>query len=525
MIAASPIHPVDLALIIIYFVVVLAIGFFVTKHTESGDDLFLAGRSLGWMAIGFSLFASNISSTTLIGLSGQAYKSGISVSNYEWMATLILVFMAIFFIPLYLKNRVSTIPEFLGRRFDTRCRKYFSLITIFLSIVVDTAGGLYAGALVLKIFFPSLVIWQVCILLALVAGLYTAGGGLKAVVYTDVIQAIVLICGCLVMTYTIFSQYDFSWSRALSAVPADHLSVIRPLDDTALPWLGTLIGVPILGFYYWSTNQYITQRILGARSLSHARWGAMLGGLLKLPVLFFMVMPGVMAIHLFPGLENPDLVFPTIITNLLPVGIIGLVLAALIAAIMSSIDSTLNSASTLIVIDFIQPKHQELSSRQIRNYGRWTTIILMVIAAAWAPQIAHFPGLFAYLQQAFSYIVPPIVAVFLFGIFWKRVSSRAAFSTLILGHSLSAIVFVLTQRGFLDIHFTIMAGILTLASSLILIVLTLTGLPEKSFEQIRTLLWQPADLRPAKKYPLYLNYQFQSLILVILTVILVVSFW
>ncbi len=523
--SSFPIHSLDIAIIILYFCVVFGIGIAVARRTKSGEDLFLAGRSLGWMAIGFSLFASNISSTTLIGLSGQAYKSGISVSNYEWMATLVLVFMAIFFIPLYLKNKVTTIPEFLGKRFDSRCQKYFSIITIFLSIVVDTAGGLYAGALVLKVIFPSLVIWQVCIALALFAGIYTAAGGLKAVVYTDVLQAIVLICGCIFMTGMIFSNYDFSWAQAFSTIPQSHMSVIRPIDDPALPWLGTLVGVPILGFYYWSTNQYIAQRVLGAKNLANARWGAMLGGLLKLPVLFFMVLPGVMALQLFPSLQNPDLVFPTIITNILPIGVVGLVLAALIAAIMSSIDSTLNSASTLIVMDFIQPKHLELTPRQIRNYGRFTTLILMIIAALWAPQIAHFPGLFAYLQQAFSYVVPPVAAVFILGIFWSRVSAQAALYTLITGHIVSLVVFILSQLGMVMLHFTIIAGILTAVSTGVMTVLTWVYPAGKTRVQLGAYLWSRADYLPDQRYPFYKDYRVQALILVVLTAWLVICFW
>lgn len=520
-----PIHPIDLAIIFAYLIGILVICLVVARRTKSGEDLFFAGRSLGWIPIGFSLFASNISSTTLIGLAGQAYKTGISVSNYEWMAAVVLVFMAIFVIPLYFSNKISTIPEFLGKRFDSATRRYFSIITIFLSIMVDTAGGLYAGALVLKVFFPGLVVWQVCIALAAFAGIYTAVGGLKAVVYTDVLQAVVLMIGCACMTLILFSDYGFSWTQAMAPVPKSHLSLIRPLTDPALPWLGTLIGVPVLGFYYWITNQYIVQRVLGARSLADARWGAMLGGLLKLPVLFFMVIPGVMAIHAFPTLNNPDLVFPTIITKLLPVGFVGLVLAALIAAIMSSIDSTLNSASTLIVLDFLKPKYPNLTPTDIRKYGRRTTLVLMLVAALWAPQIQNFPGLFAYLQQMFSYIVPPVVAIFVLGIFWPKGSNRAGFPTLILGHSLSLLVFILIQRGVFHLHFTIVAGILTAACAFIFVVTTVL-LPSTAIQaDIKPFLFSRQKARPSKPFPFYLDYRFHCLALMLLTLSLVITFW
>jgi SSS family solute:Na+ symporter len=522
----SSLTTIDHVIIILYFVVVLWIGFRTAKKTKSGDDLFLAGRTLTWGFIGLSLFASNISSTTLVGLAGQAYSNGISVSNYEWMATLVLIFMAIFFIPFYIKLRLTTIPEFLEKRFDSRVRKYFSAMTILLIIIVDTAGSLYAGALVIKVLFPSLAIWQICIALALFAGLYTAAGGLAAVVYTDALQAIILLIGSGVVAVLVFAQFDFSWTAAMAAVPPGHLSVMRPLDDPALPWLGTIIGVPILGFYFWSTNQFIAQRILGAKNLRHARWGAMLCGFLKLSVLFLMVLPGVMALNLYPNLETPDLVFPTIVTNLLPTGIVGLVLAALIAAIMSSIDSTLNSASTLVVMDFISPKRPELTPKQIRNYGRITTILFMAFAAAWAPTIQEYPGLFAYLQQALSYVVPPVVAIFILGIFWKRGTGTAALATLIGGHSLSIAVYVLSQMGMVNLHFTIIAGILTLVSGLIFIVTSLMSMGAASSAPTADVIWKINDARPEiATLPWYLDYRIQSALLLALTAALVIIFW
>ena len=436
--------PLDIGIIIGYFVIIIVIGVVVSRKTSTGEDLFLAGRTLGWGVIGFSLFASNISSTTLIGLTGDAYRTGISVANYEWMAAVVLILMAVFFIPYYIKSSITTIPEFLENRFDARSRKYFSVITIFLSIIVDTAGGLYAGALVVQVFFPEINIWYTIVGLGVFAGLYTAAGGLKAVVYTDVLQALILLTGSSILTYLMFSNFDFSWSALMETVPDDQMSMIRPIDDEALPWLGTLIGVPVLGFYYWATNQYIVQRVLGSKDIKNARWGAMLGGALKVGALFIMVLPGVMAISVFPGLDDPDMVFPTMVANVLPVGLTGLVIAGLISAILSSIDSTLNSSSTLITMDFIEPKNPNLTNKEIGRIGRWTTVLLMIVAVLWAPNIVHFEGIFRYIQQAFSYIVPPVVAIFFMGILWERGSRHAAFWTLVIGHTLSFIVFLLS---------------------------------------------------------------------------------
>ncbi|MFN3202193.1 MAG: sodium:solute symporter [Bradymonadia bacterium] len=517
------IETVDYIVIGVYFAVVFTIGLTIARKTHSGEDLFLAGRTLGFAAIGFSLFASNISSTSLIGLSGAAYKSGIAVSAYEWMAAVVLIFMAAIFIPLYLKARITTVPEFLEKRFDRRSRVYFSLITIFLSIVVDTAGGLYAGALVLKVFFPDLVVWQTCVVLALIAGLYTAAGGLAAVVYTDVIQAVVLLMGTALLTYYVLDAYDFSWAAATAATPDAHMHLIRGNDDPDMPWLGLITGVPILGFWYWTTNQYITQRVLGARSVAHARWGAILGGLLKLVPLFTMILPGALAIGLYPDLQDPDLVFPTLVTELLPAGVVGLVLAGLIAAIMSSVDSTLNSASALVVCDFIGAK-QSLTPKAVAKAGRLTTLILMVVAAAWAPMIEEFGGLFDYIQKSYAILVPPIATIFLLGAFWRRGTGTAALTTLVVGHGVGLVFMVLSEQKIWNAHFTITCALMTAVSIVVFVMVSLQTAPTPK-AQLADSLWQPEMARPTKGATGWRDYRVLSALLAALTLWMVASFW
>ena len=513
----------DFVVIGIYFMAIAGIAIWVSRGVETGDDLFLAGRSLGWKTVGTSLFASNISSTTLIGLAGAAYVSGIATANYEWMAGVVLVFMSLFYIPIYLRSKISTVPELLERRFDRRSRLYFSALTIFLTLAVDTAGGIYAGAIVLQVFVPELDLWTTCILLALVAGIYTAAGGLKAVVYSDVLQAVILIVGCTALTVVVFSHYDFSWAAATEDLPEGHLSLIRPLDDDMLPWLGTLIGVPVLGFWYWGANQYVTQRIFGARSLRDAQWGANLGGFLKLLPLFIMVLPGAMAVGLIEPLDDGDQVFPTLVATMLPVGITGLVLAGLVAAIMSSIDSTLNSSSTLIIKDFVENDDRRLEPGQVRRYGRIATVVLMVIAAAWAPMIANFGGLFSYLQQAFSILVPPVVAIFLLGVFWHRGGGRAALGTLLIGHVLGIVLFLLSQAGIWPLHYTINVGILTAISALIFVAIAYTE-PEPDQDRIRGV----RHIREAHEegdLPWYQRPRLQGAVILLLTAAIVVAFW
>jgi len=453
---STGISTIDIAIIFGYFALVIGIGLWIAKSTKTGEDLFLGGRSFGWGLIGLSLFASNISSTTIIGLSGAAYTTGIVNSVYEWMSGIPLIIAALIFIPLYLRSRITTIPEYLENRFDRRSQLFFSAVSIFATIIIETAGALYAGTLVLQAFFPSLQMWPTALGLALIAGFYTASGGLKAVVYTDAIQAVILIVGCSILTWILYGKLDYDWAKVVASAPEGHFSVVRPLDDEGLPWPGLIMGVPFLGFWYWSTNQYIIQRALGAKGIDHARWGLIFAGFLKVIPLFIMVIPGAMALALYPDIENGDGVFPYLVKNVLPVGLTGLVLAGLISAILSSVDSALNSSSTLVVIDFIKPNKPELSDTDIAKYGRITTVILMVIAATWAPQIQHFQGLWDYLQLMFSILVPPVAVIFLVGVFFKRGNGTGAFTTLVLGTILGAYLIGVNPLG---IHYTMSVGV------------------------------------------------------------------
>ena len=516
---------IDLTVIGVYFVAVLLIGLLVARNTKTGEDLFLGGRTFGWGLIGLSLFASNISTSTIIGLSGAAYSSGIVQSVYEWMTGIPLIIAALIFIPLYLKSKITTIPEFLELRYDRRSRKFFSIVTIFTSIVVDTAGGLYAGAIVLKSFFPDLVIWQTTLVLALVAGIYTAFGGLKAVVYTDAIQAIILIVGCSILSYLMFEKLDFSWNTVVSNAPDDFLSIVRPWDDESLPWPGLIMAVPILGFWYWTTNQYIVQRILGAKNINNARWGVILASFLKIVPLFIMVIPGTMAIGLFPGLENSDQVFPTAVINILPVGLVGLVLAGLISAIMSSVDSTLNSASTLVVVDFIKTKNDNISDEKIVQYGRLTTLILMVIAALWAPMIENFGGIWAYLQQMFSIIVPPIAVLFLVGVFYKKGSKDGAFWTLILGTLAGLVLFIMGRLDLWPLHYTYNVGIMTVVSTIIFMVISEGSSPPNAEQVARYTFNKGLISEGTQNLPWYQSYLNWIGVLLLLIGLLTFMFW
>ncbi|MFZ5609789.1 MAG: sodium:solute symporter [Pseudomonadota bacterium] len=525
--AAARLAPLDIAVITGYAVVVIAIGLLAGRRQADAKDFFLASRAASWPVIGLALLASNISSSTLVGLAGAAYAIGISVYNYEWMAAIILAFFCLFVLPFILRSQVYTMPEFLERRYDGRARTYFSALTLFLNIVVDTAGTLYGGSLIFKLILPQVPLWQIVLALALSAGVYTIAGGLKAVLYTETVQAVILLGGSMLISLFAFAKAG-GWEAVMAGVDPAKLSLIRPLGDPGVPWLGLVTGVPLLGFYFWCTNQFMVQRVLSAKSLDHGRWGSLFAGLLKLPVLFLMVLPGTAAILLYPTLDNPDMVYPTLIFDLLPVGVIGLVIAGFLAAIMSSIASTFNSAATLFTMDFVRRWRPDISSHGLVRVGRLTTLSFMILAILWAPQIERFGSLWQYLQAILAYAVPPIVALFLIGLFWPRANARGAVAALGAGFFSGFVMFIgNVVLGWYDLHFLYVASILFVVASGALVLGSLAAPPPPA-AKIQALVWSKAffaeESAALAGHPWYKNYRILALILTGLAAALVYAF-
>lgn len=516
----------DMWVIIGYFIFIMALGFVVAKKINTAEDYFLAGRSMLWPFIGVSLFASNISNANLLGLAGEAYSSGISVFNYDWMAVIILVFFAIYILPIYLRSKIFTLPEFLEKRFDARSRYYFSALTLISNVVIEAASVLYAGALVVQLVFPEIPIWQIVAMLAIVAGTYTIAGGLAAVIYTDAIQACLLILGSVIISITAYNTIG-GMEGLNSVVTPGTLNLVMPSDDPVLPWPTLIFSLPLLGFYYWTTNQFITQRVLSAKNINHGRYGVLFGGLLKLTTLFIMILPGVMARKLYPDLSSPDLVLPTMIFDLLPHGLIGLVVAGVVAALMSSLDSTLNSASTLITMDFVHKAKPEYDSKKLMKIGRWFTVLFMIFAVLWAPQIAKFDSLFKYLQIMLSYITPPVAAVFIWGLFWRRASANAAFISLIVGMVAGIGIFLLKGVfGLIDIHFLYVVPILFSITSASIVLISLSK-PATNVD-VSAYMWNRSsydeETVELQALPWYLNYRNLSMMLLAVTGVLVFIF-
>ena len=598
----------DISIMLIYAVLIIAYGLYHAKR-KSSEEYFLAGRNMLWPIVGISLFAANISSSTLVGLAGDAFSTNTHVYNYEWMAAVILVFFAVFFLPFYLKSKVYTMPEFLERRYDQRSRYYFSFITIVGNVMIDTAAGLYVGTIVLRLMFPELSTSFIVIILAFAAAAYTIPGGLNSVIQTEVIQAILLIFGSILLTYFALSEVG-GWTglidglnargaegKLLSAVQgggtrelsgaSEVLSMWRPANDGYMPWTGLVLGVPILGFYFWANNQFMVQRVLGAKTLNHGRWGALFAGLLKLPVIFFMVLPGTIAILLYSDLDLsfmnytmsdgsictnlkdcPNATYPLLLFDLLPKGILGLVLAGLLAAMMSSVSATFNSASTLVTMDFVQKLRPQLTSQQLVRAGQITTLVLVVLASLWAPMIDRFGSLFEYLQRILSYIAPPVAATFIVGLFWKRANGTGSIAALLTGF-VTAIIMVIAgvtvvqaeaagthapgwATSLVDIHFLHFTFYLFIFCLIVNIVVSLmTAAQEETFERTASVddatenpdinpgdtvvdkrsnyIWESSlftsETEELKDLPWYLNYRYLSIILLFVTALVVGMFW
>ncbi len=576
---AFQLSALDIGIMLLYAVLIIAYGLYHAIREDS-EDYFLGGRTMTWPIVGIALFAANISSSTLVGLAGDAYKTNIHVYNYEWFAVVVLIFFAIFFLPFYLKSGVYTMPEFLERRYDSRSRYYFSFITIIGNILVDTAAGLYVGNIVLQLIFPEIDSVYIIIALAVAAAAYTIPGGLNSVVQTEVVQAILLIIGSMLLTFFAFGELGGGWDTMMTNLSSmlangdilaleqlrtegyftpsnaeEAFSLVRPTDDEFMPWWGLITGVPLLGFYFWANNQFMVQRVLGAKDLNHGRLGALFAGLLKLPVLFFMVVPGVLALLLFNDLniENlnymivrngeevpctdlancPNLTYPVLLFQLLPKGILGLVVAGLLAAMMSSVSATFNSASTLVTMDFTRTINPNLTSQQLVRAGQITTLLLVILASAWVPYIEQVSdSLWEYLQLVISYTAPPAVATFVLGLFWKRANGNGSIVSLLFGFAF-AITMLLSQifgwfPALNEVHFLGMAAILFVLCALVHVVVSLaTTPPENEKVADYTFRWEiyNQETREIRHLPWYRNYRILALLLLAVTAIIVGIFW
>jgi len=441
--------PVDLVIIGIYFAIIFGIGFYFSRKERTSEDYFLASRNIGWFAIGASLFVSNISTEHFIGLAGSGASSGLPVGAFEWLACLILLLLGWVFVPFYLRSNVFTMPEFLERRFNRSCATYLASISVIAYIFTKISVHLYAAAIVLE----RVVGWSpmtAAIILVVATGIYTIAGGLAAVIYTDLVQTLILLAGAIVLTFIGLEKVGgFAGLRAV--VPDSYFHMVKSIRDPDFPWTGIFFGAPILGIWYWCTDQVIVQRVLSAKDEGHAKAGTIFAGFLKILPVFILVVPGIIAFALYPNLfhvvngvvTNGDIAYPTLIVNLLPTGLVGLMIAALLAALMGAMSSVFNSASTMVTLDFYKKYVPGANERQLAFFGRVATGAMVVLGLLWVPFIHLLSAqLYIYLQSVQAYISPPIAACFIFGILWPRLNGPGAISSLLVGFVLGAARFI-----------------------------------------------------------------------------------
>ncbi|RAK50835.1 sodium:solute symporter [Phenylobacterium deserti] len=518
----------DQAVIGLYLIGVVGVGLLVARRRAGTEAFFLNSRASKWPVIGLALVAANISSSTLVGLAGAAYANGISVYNYEWTAAPMIVLSCALVMPVILRARIFTMPEFLERRYAPFARTYFSALTILLNVLLDTAGTLFAGALMFRMLAPEVPLWQVAAVLAGITGLYSVTGGLRSLLATEVVQAVVLLVGGLVITVFAF-QHAGGWHEVMTRVPPEKLSLIRPADDPAMPWTGLVIGIPIMGFYFWCSNQFMMQQVLSAQSLDQARWGSLFAALLKLPVLVFMVLPGAAALLIFPDLRHPDEVYPRLIFGLLPHGLMGLVIAGFLAAMMSTLASTYNAASTLLAMDFVARFRPKTSEAALVQTARWATAVFAAVSVAWVPVLEHASSsLMQYLQGMLSYTVPPIAALYVAGIFWPRANASGAAAALSVGALTGAALFLAIQVfHVLPMHFLIAAGVIFGFSLAALALVSLMTAPP-DVERVGPMTFRLADWRAEtevlRSRPWFQNYRILSGLLLVLTAAVVWTF-
>jgi len=432
----------DLAIIGIYFAIVFGIGFYFSRRGRTSEEYFLAGRNIGWFFVGASLFVSNISTEHFIGLSGTGASSGLAVGHFEWLACVILLILGWVFVPFYLRSNVFTMPQFLERRFSRQCAVYLAGISIVAYIFTKISVQLYAASVVLE-RVAGWSLWKTAVVLVIATGIYTIAGGLAAVIYTDTVQTLILITGAVALTLIGLHRVG-GFAHLQTMVPPSYFHMIKPATDSQFPWTGIFFGAPILGIWYWCTDQVIVQRVLSARDEGHAKAGTIFAGFLKILPVFMLVLPGIIAYALFPAeVVKPDYAYPTLVLNLLPTGLVGLVMAALLAAVMGAMSSVFNSASTLVTLDFYKKIRPESSEKQLVTFGRVATGGMVLLGLLWVPFIHLLSAqLYIYLQSVQAYISPPIAACFVFGILWPRLNGQGAISSLLVGFVLGASRFV-----------------------------------------------------------------------------------
>ena len=524
----------DLIIIVFYLAAIVVIGSWAglrRRKKMAGSSYFLAGRSLTWPLIGLALFSTNISTIHLVSQAQEGYMNGLAYGNFEWMAAFTLIALSLFFAPFYLRSKVATLPDFLERRYSRASRDWLAYLSIISAIFIHIGFTLYTGAVVLEGLFGIPIMTSI-IAASVLTGIYTIIGGLKAVVVTESIQTIILLAGAITITLVGFSKVG-GWDGLAAAVEPVKLTVLRSAGDpSGLPWYSVFLGYPIIGLWYWCADQTIVQRVLGAKDENHARVGPLFAGFIKILPMFIFILPGTICLALInqgqlPALAQSKDVYAFMITHLLPTGLTGVMAAALLAALMSTVSGALNSIATLFSYDLYKRWRPKTSDRTLVLIGRVVTFIAMVLAILWSPLIGHFESIYQGIVALICYIAPPITAVFLWGVFWRRASSQGSIATLTAGSILGFAVFILDwfkkSTGW-NVPPMMATFYLFVICSVVLAVVSWFK-PHRHTKESEKLVWKnPAEALRAKGWKGIGSYKFLAAALFVFMILLYVVF-
>jgi len=438
----------DLIIILAYLAIIILIGILSSRRKKvSSESFFLAGRSLNWAMIGAALFAANISTIHMVGLAANGFKDGIVWGNFEWMATFLLIILALFFAPFYFRNKISTLPEFLEKRYGPKSRSFFAFIVIITALFSHIGISLYAGAVVLKTFFGIDIMVSILVI-SFITTLYSILGGLRAIVVIETFQTVILIGGATLLTILSLSMLGDQGIHSIEELKAvlkpGQLDILQSGKDKLLPWYAIFLGYPVLGIYYWCADQTIVQKVLGAKTMSDAQNGPLFAGFLKILPVFIMVFPGILAYALFSDvIKDPNDTLMVLISHVLPSGLIGLMTAALLAALMSTISAALNSVGTLVSLDILKRMRPSTPDKVLLRTGRIASLVVILLAISWSPWIGRFESIFDAISIILSMLSPPVASVFVMGILTARGNDRVAISTMIFGLLAGSLVFCL----------------------------------------------------------------------------------
>ena len=441
--------PLDLAIIVLYMCGILTIGLVSVRHIKiTGNIFFLAGRSLSWPFVGAALFASNISTIHLVGLTASGYNEGLVWGNFEWMASYTLILLSLVFAPFYFRTRIATLPEFLERRYSPASRSCLAFMAIVAALFIHIGISLYAGAAVFERFFGINVVASI-VIISSVVGIYTVLGGLRAVVITETVNTAILILGAvLILAFSLAAlpaHGIHSIAQFRAATKPEQLSMLHTHDSAGLSWYAVLLGYPVLGIWYWCTDQTIVQRVLGARSSQDAQLGPLFAAFLKILPVFLLVLPGVIAYVLFHDIISTasNQTLPVLIEQLIPTGLRGVITAAVLAALMSAVAAALNSTGTLVAVDIVARLRPGTSDRAQVAIGRVSSVVVMFLAMAWSTQAGRYSSIFEAINAIAADLAPSITVVFLWGVLWRRGTKEASLYTLLSGFGLGVIAFIL----------------------------------------------------------------------------------